>query len=106
MRLVNEYYVARKDDAVSWKCQPDTYLAPDRWREEKRLGCFNAFLAGVLGVGLYFVHLNHPFLKLEYEITSWPRFFGSALFCYAWIDFFSYLGHMLLHSPFLYRNVQ
>ena len=87
MYIINKFYVERAHETELWKCQPGNFLTPDRWREEKLLGSFNAFFAGVYGTFLYFVHLNRPFLKLYYETESrgYLHFFASALACYLWI---------------------
>lgn len=105
--LINKYYVGRKDDPENWKCQPDSYLTVERAREEKLLGCFNAFVAGFFGTGLYFVHLNYPVFKLYYETETrgLAHFFLTAVVCYLWIDFYSYWAHRALHTKWLYKNV-
>jgi hypothetical protein len=92
--LIRTFYTDRKDTPEEWKCQPYKYLTPERWREEKILGTTNAFIAGVYGTGLYFLHLNRPFLKFYYDITPYGflAMFGSMLVCYLWI------GELLLHS--------
>lgn len=107
MHLIEKYYVGQKDRPEEWKCQPNGFLTEERWREEKMLGSFNSFMAGFYGTGLYFLHLNYPFLKLYYESGSrgMLHFFTSAVVIYIWIDFYSYWAHRFLHTPFMYRNV-
>lgn len=90
MYLINKFYVQRKNDPENWKCQPDSFLTPERWREEKMLGTFNSFLAGIFGTGLFFLHLNYPFLKFYYETGTRGmfHFFLSVIACYLWIGKF------------------
>ena len=88
--LIRTFYTDRKEVPDEWKCQPNRYLSPDRWREEKILGSINAFVAGVYGTGLYFLHLNRPFLKLYYDASpmGFGKMFFSMVICYLWIGEF------------------
>jgi sterol desaturase/sphingolipid hydroxylase (fatty acid hydroxylase superfamily) len=107
--MIQEFYVNRKDDAHAWKVQPDDYLTPERWAEEKRLGCSNAFVAGCFGTGLFMLHLNSPtpIFQLYYESGSrgLAYFFLSSALVYFWVDLYSYWTHRALHTPWMYRNV-
>lgn len=103
--LLKEFYTDRAGETEQWKCQPTSFLTPERAWEEKWLGCANAFFAGVYGTGLFILHVNYPFFKFYYEVDSLAYMFASALACYLWIDFYSYLMHKALHTKWLYKNV-
>jgi sterol desaturase/sphingolipid hydroxylase (fatty acid hydroxylase superfamily) len=68
----------------------------------------NAFFAGVYGTGLFILHINRPFLKFYYEldVEGLGYFFASGLFCYLWIDAYSYWMHKLLHTKWMYKNIR
>eukprot|EP00515_Schizochytrium_aggregatum_P006534 CAMPEP_0202072418 /NCGR_PEP_ID=MMETSP0964-20121228/2408_1 /ASSEMBLY_ACC=CAM_ASM_000500 /TAXON_ID=4773 /ORGANISM="Schizochytrium aggregatum, Strain ATCC28209" /LENGTH=393 /DNA_ID=CAMNT_0048639447 /DNA_START=183 /DNA_END=1364 /DNA_ORIENTATION=+ len=103
----NYYYVKNRDKAKLWKCQPDRWPTDELFLEEKLTGCFNAFVSGFAGTGLFFLHQNYPFLKLYYStgIRGFGHYFASCLLVYFWVDFYSYWIHRILHMRWIYKYV-
>uniref|UniRef100_A0A7S2RYA1 Fatty acid hydroxylase domain-containing protein n=1 Tax=Mucochytrium quahogii TaxID=96639 RepID=A0A7S2RYA1_9STRA len=104
--LHNQYYVDRRDEAEQWKCQPKKFPTDALFLEEQLTGCFNGFVSGFAGTGLFFYHLNYPFLKFHYTMElGWGRFMQDCCLVYLWIDFYSYWMHRTLHHRFFYKRI-
>mmetsp|Transcript_4613 Transcript_4613/g.6897 ORF Transcript_4613/g.6897 Transcript_4613/m.6897 type:complete len:420 (+) Transcript_4613:157-1416(+) len=104
--LENEYNVKRKGKEAEWKCQPNRILSEKLHAEEVFWGCFNATLAGFLGMGLFMLHLNYPFLKFYYDLDrGWLHFFRGFLIVFFWIEAWAYTAHRFLHKKFIYKYI-
>ncbi|CAK9007017.1 6) desaturase) (Sterol-C5-desaturase) [Durusdinium trenchii] len=103
----NEYYVKRRADAAEWKCQPTKFLSDELALEEKLTGCWNAFVSGSAGTGLFFLHQNYPIFKFYYDVDErgWLHYLAGCFLVYLWVDFYSYWMHRLLHHKAIYKYV-
>uniref|UniRef100_A0A7S3LK40 Fatty acid hydroxylase domain-containing protein n=1 Tax=Aplanochytrium stocchinoi TaxID=215587 RepID=A0A7S3LK40_9STRA len=119
MTLITYYYGAtrlehaynfnkdRQQDKSSWKCQPNKELSDNLYNEQKRWGLNNAFLAGFAGMGLFMIHLNHPFLKVYYDVSTrgWLHFWFDFVLVYFWVDIWAYTAHRFLHMKWIYKYI-
>lgn len=103
----NEYYIRRRHEAKDWKCQPTKFPSDALFREEQLTGCWNAFVSGALGSGLFFLHVNYDLFKFYYrtEERGFLHFVLGCVFVYLWVDFYSYWMHRLLHHKAIYKHV-
>jgi Delta7-sterol 5-desaturase len=85
------------------KIQPFRDINPELRKEAERLGNLNAFLTGVLGSGLFVLHLRvYPWAMAHMDEISFLRFLRDAVISYVWIDLSAYWLHRLLHTKSLY----
>jgi len=96
-----------KGQEANWKCQPNRQLSELHHAEEVFWGCLNAFVAGVVGMGMFMYHLNHPFLKFYYDVSTrgWLHFAWSFALVFFWIDIWAYWAHRTLHKKIIYKHI-
>lgn len=97
----------RQNDKEKWKCQPNRDLTDDLYQEQRRWGLANAFLAGFMGMGLFMRHLNSPFLKIYYDVSTrgWLNFWIGFLIVFFWVDLWAYSAHRVLHFKAIYKYI-
>jgi len=103
--VYQEYYVRKRLEAKEWKCQPDIFPSEALLREERLLGCFNGFMSGFMGTGLFFLHQNRPFLKFYYDTSArgFRHYICGCVLVFIWVEFYSYWIHRILHHKSIYK---
>ena len=85
------------------KVQPRRDISPELRAEAVRLGNLNACLTGLLGSGLFVIHVRvYPWALARTEALGFASFLRDAAVSYLWIDFSAYWLHRALHTRSLY----
>jgi lathosterol oxidase len=101
------YYVLRRHEPETWKCQPRRFLRPEQTRRAVLLGTFNLTLGGCIsGVLIYAIRkgLETP-IFFEVADYGWTYTVISTIGYFVLIDALAYYVHRTLHGKFLYRTV-
>eukprot|EP00940_MAST-03C_sp_MAST-3C-sp2_P000120 g120.t1 len=114
-RLESAYDNLQRDAPERWKIQRERVLDPKRHAEAVRWSLINSFLAGVVGTGIFMIHLartrsgGDPLLTTYFTLDdaegAWSRFFAEIAFVYVWIDLWAYWAHRFLHMKCIYKYV-
>lgn len=101
------YYVRRRGEPQTWKCQPKRSLKPSQQRSAALLSSFNLTLGGLLsGLLIYAITqgLETP-IYLDIAEYGWPYFFGSAVLLFVVNDAAAYYVHRMFHLKPLFRRI-
>jgi lathosterol oxidase len=101
------YYVRRRDDAATWKCQPERWLKPELQREAALLSTFNLTLGGTLtGLLIYAIAKGLP-MPLYYDVAEygWPYTIASAALLFVLNDAGAYYVHRFLHRKWFFKRI-
>jgi Delta7-sterol 5-desaturase len=102
------YYVRRKHEPETWKCQIKRWL-PDRLARKAALaGTLNMTLGGVLsGIFIYAVAVHDFPTRLYYDIAEhgWPYAIASTVAVWILIDLMAYYIHRILHIRWIFKRV-
>lgn len=101
------YYVRRRDEPETWKCQPRRFLRPEQQRTAALLTSFNLALGGsITGVLVYAMAQGWQTpIYFDIDERGWPYAIVSAVVLFVVNDAGAYYVHRGLHSKWLYRNV-
>lgn len=100
------YYVLRRGEAESWKCQPKRFLAPELARRAVALGSANMVLGGVTtGIVLYAIERGLP-VPIYFDVAArgWAYTLASTVGYFIVLDAFAYYIHRALHHEMLYKR--
>lgn len=124
------YYVNRKDDPESWKCQPDKdliigtatrsetkktgaheYVRLSTWnRSEVQLAVINLTIASALSVAFVVIHvcMDGNFTKVHIDtpqsLLDCALFFAQGIAYFLFIDAWAWFAHRLMHRPWWYKR--
>ena len=86
------------------KIQPSKELSEELRREAIVWGNVNAFLVGILGSGLFVLHIRViPWsTAVAWPVGAW-RFYRDCAITFVWIDLSAYWVHRFLHSKRMYK---
>ena len=102
------YYVRRRFEPESWKCQPKRFLSPKQQRTAIRVGTGNMALSGALtGLLVYGVasgDLNTP-IYTDVGEYGWTYTLAMTVVLFVIMDFINFLVHRALHIKFLFKRV-
>ena len=101
------YYVRRRDEPETWKCQPKRYLKPGQNREAALLSSFNISLGGFIsGSFIYAITQGMPVL-IYYDVADygWPYTIASGLAMFLLNEAGAYYIHRGLHNKFMFRHI-
>lgn len=100
------YYVLRRGEPETWKCQPKRFPSAKMQRKAMRLATGNLVLAGLVSGHLVFAitqGLPTP-IYFDVEDYGWPWTIGGTVVLFFLVDGAAYYVHRLLHRPALYRR--
>jgi len=103
-----KYYVRRRDDPQSWKCQPGRFLRDSLAREAMITGSLNLMLGGLLsGIFVYAVAEHGLPTRLYYSFSEygWTYAILSTIGVWIVIDAMAYYIHHVLHIEWIYKRV-
>eukprot|EP00041_Stephanoeca_diplocostata_P010532 m.167236 g.167236 ORF g.167236 m.167236 type:complete len:365 (+) comp18188_c0_seq1:197-1291(+) len=103
-KLYNENPQARCQQSKSYA----VYAKPFFGRLEVQLAISNLLLAAFLTSAIAVTAIVAPtWVKIysKVEDYGWPYFFFSSILYFLFIDLWAYLGHRVLHFPWLYKRV-
>ena len=102
------YYVRRRIEPESWKCQPGRFLTPKLHRTAILVGSVNLVLAGVLtgslAYGIIAGRLKMP-IYTEVAEYGWAYTLGMTAVLFVMVDCIAYWVHRALHIKFLFKHV-
>lgn len=102
------YYVLRRHEPETWKCQPGRFLRPEQQRQAMRLSTMNLAIGGLISGTL--VHavqrgaLNTP-VYFDVAERGWVYTVGSGVFLFVLVDLLAYYAHRALHIRALFRPI-
>ncbi|MFT7622655.1 MAG: lathosterol oxidase [Myxococcota bacterium] len=101
------YYVLRRDDAASWKCQPDRWLRPKQQRDAALLSSFNLALGGFI-TGLLIYAMTQGWetpIFLDASEYGWPYTIFSTALLFVLNDGAAYYVHRALHIKPIFKRI-
>lgn len=102
------YYVRRRHEPETWKCQPERFLTPALHRRAIFEGSRNLVQGGVITGCLVYGIVDG---KLETPIYTdvaeygWVYTLGMTVVLFVMMDYIDFLVHRTLHVRLLYRHV-
>lgn len=102
------YYVRRRHEPETWKCQPGRFLTRAQTRSAVLLGTGNLTLSGILsGLLAYGVVTDTVPTAVYTEVSDygWTYTLGMTAVLFVLVDCLNYWVHRALHGKFLYRRV-
>lgn len=101
------YYVRRKHEPATWKCQPNRFLRPDQQRQAMRLSTMNLAIGGFLSGTLIYAIQNGLPTPIYFDVADrgWPYTLVSTALLLVLVDGLAYYSHRLLHHKALFRHV-
>lgn len=102
------YYVLRRDEPDTWKCQPSRSLRPGQQRQALLLSSGNLTLGGVVTGSIAYAVAEHGLpLPVYFEVAErgWIYTIGSTLLYFLLVDALAYYAHRALHHKALFRAV-
>ena len=101
------YYVRRRAEPETWKCQPERFLSPKMQRTAVLTGTGNLALTGaitgILVYGMVTGALETP-LYTDVRQYGWPYTIGMTAVLFVMTDWANYLVHRLFHVRLLCRR--
>lgn len=101
------YYVLRRDDAASWKCQPNRWLRPEQQREAALLSSFNMTLGGTI-TGFLIYAMTQGWETPVYLTVGeygWTYTILSTIGLFVANDAAAYYVHRALHFKPLFKRI-
>ena len=105
------YYVRRRHEPETWKCQPKRFLRPDQSREAAMLSTFNLALGGFVSGNMVYAFLNGwdsgwvaPKLYMEVADHGWVYTLLSTVLLFVMMDALAYYTHRAFHLKPLFKR--
>jgi Delta7-sterol 5-desaturase len=102
------YYVRRRHEPDTWKCQPKRFLRPDLARQAMMLSTANLALGGLItGTLIYFIleGWEAPAIYFDVEDYGWAWTLAGVPLYFIIADALAYYAHRAMHNRFLFRHV-
>ncbi|PRQ08291.1 sterol desaturase family protein [Enhygromyxa salina] len=102
------YYVLRRHEPETWKCQPKRFLRPDQSREAALLSSFNLALGGFVSGNLVYAYLNGwkaPKLYMDVAEYGWVYTLFSTVLLFVLMDGLAYYAHRGFHLRPLFKRI-
>ena len=102
------YYVRRRHEPETWKCQPGRFLKPAQHRHAVLTGSANLTMAGLitgcLAYGIASGQLRTP-VYTDVAEYGWTYTLGMTVVLFVLVDYINYWVHRLVHVKFLYLRI-
>lgn len=101
------YYVLRRHEPETWKCQPKRFLRRDQQLQALRLSVMNLTIGGILSGSLIYA-IAHGFqTPIYFDVAEhgWAWTLFSSVLLFFLVDILAYYAHRLLHVRPLFRHV-
>ena len=102
------YYVRRRHEPETWKCQPERFLTPKLHRRAVLASTGNLILAGVVTGSLVSgVASGQLDVAIYTDVAEygWAYTLGMTVVLFVIVDCINYWVHRLFHIRFLFRHV-
>jgi Delta7-sterol 5-desaturase len=101
------YYVRRRHEPETWKCQPRRFLTGQQQRQAILLSNMNLAIGGLVS-GSFIYAMKHGFsppLYFSVRAYGWLYTAASTALLFVLVDGLGYYAHRLLHTRPLFRHV-
>ena len=101
------YYVRRKDEPETWKCQPKRSLRPGQNLQAALLSSFNLALGGFVTANMIYAYLHGweaPKLFTDVNEYGWAYTLITTVLLFVVMDASAYYVHRLFHVKTLFRH--
>jgi Delta7-sterol 5-desaturase len=101
-----KYYIRRREDFETWKCQTDRWLKPEQQREAIIRSSINLTIGGInTGILVYAMTQGWETpIYMDVSEYGWAYTIFSALALFVFIDAGAYYAHRMFHFRFFYRR--
>jgi Delta7-sterol 5-desaturase len=101
------YYVLRRHEPETWKCQPKRFLRPAQQRQAMKLTTMNMVFGGVLsGTFIWALDRGLPTgIYFDIDERGWPYLLASSLLFFLLVDLLAYYAHRAMHHKRVFRHV-
>jgi lathosterol oxidase len=101
------YYVLRRHEPETWKCQPKRFLRPDQQRQAAMLSVMNLTVGGVLSGTFIHALMKGAPIPIYFDVAryGWAYTLGSTVGLFVLVDALAYYAHRVLHARALFRHV-
>jgi lathosterol oxidase len=101
------YYVLRRHDPESWKCQPARFLRPEQQQQALALSTMNLTIGGALSGSFIYAVLKEHRTPIYFEVGryGWLGVLGGTVLLFVLVDGLAYYAHRALHGRLLFRHV-
>jgi lathosterol oxidase len=101
------YYVLRRHEPETWKCQPKRFLRPEQNHQAMRLSTMNLMIGGFLSGTFVWavIHEKLP-IPIYFDVADygWTYTIVSSLLFFLLVDLLAYYAHRLLHVRFMFKR--
>jgi len=100
------YYVRRRHEPHTWKCQPNRFLRPDQQRQAMLLSSMNLAVGGLISGSLIYALQHGMPTPIYFEVADygWAYTLGSTVLLFILVDVLAYWSHRMLHMKVLFRH--
>lgn len=101
------YYVRRKHEPETWKCQPKRFLRPEQSREAALLSSLNLALGGFISGNMIYAYLHGwdaPKLYTDVAEYGWAYTLATTVLLFLLMDASAYYVHRLFHIKPLFKR--
>ena len=101
------YYVLRRDEPASWKCQPGRFLRPEQQRQAFLLSTANLTIGGAISGSVIYAVLRGRATLIYFDVArhGWAYALGGTVVLFVLVDALAYYAHRALHVRLLFRHV-
>lgn len=102
-----KYYVRRRHEPETWKCQPKRFLRRDQQLQALKLSVMNLTFGGILSGTLIYAIANGYRTPIYFDVAEygWAWTLVSSVLLFFLVDVLAYYAHRLLHVKPLFRHV-
>jgi lathosterol oxidase len=100
------YYVRRRHEPHTWKCQPNRFLRPEQQRQAMLLSSMNLAVGGLISGSLIYALQHGMTTPIYFEVADygWVYTLGSTVLLFVLVDILAYWSHRMLHMKVLFRH--
>ncbi len=101
------YYVRRRHEPETWKCQAKRWLKPGQQRSAALLSSFNLALGGLVSGLLIYAITQGLRTPVYFDVAEygWPYLFASAVLLFVLNDAAAYYVHRFFHLKPVFRRI-
>lgn len=101
------YYIKRRHEPETWKCQPNRFLTPENERHEILMGGTNMIIGAILSGVVATWIINGGYCTLYFNIgeKGWLYLVESTVLLFLIQDGTAYYLHRLNHIPWIYKRI-
>lgn len=100
------YYLRRRHEPETWKCQPGRFLRPDQQRQAMFLSTANLGVGGLISGSLIYAVQHGMSSPIYTDVAEygWTYTLLSTVVLFVLLDALAYYAHRALHAKALFRR--